>query len=460
MSYSSSQGSSSGSTNIPDYAQSPFLMQLAQHAQNYADQAYGRYDSTYQPLENSLISDSAKFQDPRYLATVGGQASAGAAQAGEAQRTNTLRDLEAFGVDPSSGRYAELDQAERGRTAATQAGASQTAMRATQQAGRDMRGQALAIGQKNLDRASHNLDTASNLKYPPLGHSQTQQNTSNSMPAPRGASSSGGGSGRPSDSRDMNDRTGATNDKSNTPSGGGNSQGQRGGGGQENNDLTTARGTDGGMAKIINAPDGGGDNPIQNDNPTQGDNPFNSTGDQGGGNWDNPGGSAPGGGGSQDWGGMDYGGTSGTGNSYDDGSGSSGGSGWGDQTDNGGGDSGNYADSGYDPNASWGGGDGGGGDGGGDSYAAAGGEINGQQGGAIPTDDSPSGGQKVDDVNIHANAGEFMIPKDVAAWKGQEFFQKLIAQSRKARVTAPAHGTNNPAEAQQQGQAQNQAMGQ
>ena len=29
-----------------------------------------------------------------------------------------------------------------------------------------------------------------------------------------------------------------------------------------------------------------------------------------------------------------------------------------------------------------------------------------------------------------------MIPKDVAAWKGQEFFYKLMAQARKMRATA------------------------
>ena len=50
---------------------------------------------------------------------------------------------------------------------------------------------------------------------------------------------------------------------------------------------------------------------------------------------------------------------------------------------------------------------------------------------------SPSGGIKTDDVRAQLNAGEFVIPKDVAAWKGLEFFYKLIAQSRKLRATAP-----------------------
>jgi hypothetical protein len=59
---------------------------------------------------------------------------------------------------------------------------------------------------------------------------------------------------------------------------------------------------------------------------------------------------------------------------------------------------------------------------------------------------SPSGGQRVDDVqaqgprgqHMNLNAHEFVIPQDVALWKGQEFFQNLIDQSRKKRVMAPA----------------------
>lgn len=59
-------------------------------------------------------------------------------------------------------------------------------------------------------------------------------------------------------------------------------------------------------------------------------------------------------------------------------------------------------------------------------------------GGAIPMAASPTGGQAVDDVPARLTAGEFVVPKDVTAWKGEEFFQKLIDQSRKAKGDAPA----------------------
>lgn len=59
-------------------------------------------------------------------------------------------------------------------------------------------------------------------------------------------------------------------------------------------------------------------------------------------------------------------------------------------------------------------------------------------GGNIPAEASRSRGAAIDDVDAKLNVGEFVVPKDVAAWKGEEFFQKLIEGSRKAKETAPA----------------------
>lgn len=60
------------------------------------------------------------------------------------------------------------------------------------------------------------------------------------------------------------------------------------------------------------------------------------------------------------------------------------------------------------------------------------------EGGAIPVDASPSRGAITDDIPAKVNAGEFIVPKDVASWKGEEFFQKLIEQSRKGKQGATA----------------------
>lgn len=72
------------------------------------------------------------------------------------------------------------------------------------------------------------------------------------------------------------------------------------------------------------------------------------------------------------------------------------------------------------------------------------------EGGAVPGDDAPHSGvpvtedmappgaPPVDGVPAALNVGEFIIPKDIVGWKGEEFFQKLIQKSREAKQEAPA----------------------
>jgi hypothetical protein len=60
------------------------------------------------------------------------------------------------------------------------------------------------------------------------------------------------------------------------------------------------------------------------------------------------------------------------------------------------------------------------------------------EGGAIPQSASPTQGIAVDDVPARLSPGEFVVPKDVVQWKGEEHFQKLIDQSREKRQEATA----------------------
>lgn len=53
-------------------------------------------------------------------------------------------------------------------------------------------------------------------------------------------------------------------------------------------------------------------------------------------------------------------------------------------------------------------------------------------GGGVPATASPSRGAITDDVPAQLTAHEFVIPKDVAVWKGHEFFTKTIDQARKS----------------------------
>ncbi len=55
-------------------------------------------------------------------------------------------------------------------------------------------------------------------------------------------------------------------------------------------------------------------------------------------------------------------------------------------------------------------------------------------GGAVPAGASPTQGRAIDDVPARLTPGEFVVPKDIVSWKGEEFFQKLIQKSREAKT--------------------------
>lgn len=68
-------------------------------------------------------------------------------------------------------------------------------------------------------------------------------------------------------------------------------------------------------------------------------------------------------------------------------------------------------------------------------------------GGDVPRSASPSRGRVTDDIPARLNAGEFVIPRDVTAHKGSEYFHRLIANSRKVRTGmagAPARPKMKP----------------
>jgi hypothetical protein len=54
-------------------------------------------------------------------------------------------------------------------------------------------------------------------------------------------------------------------------------------------------------------------------------------------------------------------------------------------------------------------------------------------GGGVPSSASPSHGQTPDDVPAMLTANEFVIPKDVAVWKGHEYFAKQIDAARQGQ---------------------------
>jgi hypothetical protein len=334
-----------------------------------ANALMGQYNNLAPGQIGALVQDANTYASTPRIQEAMGAAESATGQAMDQGRINAEQNLQSYGIDPSSGRYAELEQAQRAASSAAQAGAGQEAELATEQTGRNLRAQAIGAlqqipgqavnfvnsaigatqgassanigtaqaGAQLMDTASPYMADAANLKYPPNASMSTSSQQSSS------GSGSGGGSG-----------------------GGGS-----GGGG----------GSDDGSG-------GGGNSGSENDYAANADS----------GNY------MPGGNGADSF-------------ASDDGT------------------------------VNMGASDDSGGIGASDSGFAAGGGVlpSPTTGGHVPIQASPSMGQNTDDVNARLNAGEFVVPRDVAAWKGQEFFQKLIDESRRKRLGAPAKGKPKPA---------------
>jgi hypothetical protein len=69
---------------------------------------------------------------------------------------------------------------------------------------------------------------------------------------------------------------------------------------------------------------------------------------------------------------------------------------------------------------------------------SVGGRFFAAEGGAVPEEASPTGGQAIDDVSAQLTAGEFVIPKDAVDWYGQKHFFKLIAKADEERQQSQA----------------------
>ena len=336
------------------------FQQQAQTAVGDSSQLMNQYVSQISPEITSLVNDANTYASPARVQQNMGAAESATGQAANQGRINAEQNLRSFGIDPSAGRYQELEQAQRAGAAAAQAGAGQEAQLATEATGRQLRSEAIQAGQQLPGQAVNFLNTA-------VGATQgaSQANLGN---AQVGAQLMDTAAPYMNSAMNMRYAPNLTRSSSSSDSGGG---GGGGGGGY-----------------------GGGGGSDQN-----------SSGSYGGSGSDAYGGFGPG--------------AYGADTSY-----------MGGNTDNG---------ATYDTSGDSG-------------YAAGGGVLpqplpqgNGATtGGHVPVEASPSLGKNTDDVNARLNADEFVIPRDVAHWKGQEFFQKLIDESRRKRLGAPAKGKPKP----------------
>lgn len=438
-----------------------------------ANNLIGRYQNEYEPLEDQYISEAANYASPSRLAQNMGAAESSTSQSERQNEINAEQELQQYGIDPSSGRYQELVQAQKAGAGAAEAGAGQQAALNTEATQREMEQNAIAFGQQLpgqavnalnqgaqdvsgaenselglsnagvslMDSASPYFNAAMSLKYPSTGqqttgssHSQQQSNGNQPTPQQSGGGGNGGGNGGGSGGPAS----------SNTPYDNGYGSGGGGGGGGFGN-------MSGSNARVAQVP-GGGEDGTQSGSVDMNSLDFGDNTNVGGGVdpfsaqfasnpdvFDN-----------------------GTAQSYDTANPvdpfGGGGQQFGSTQDNSGDYGANFSDtpsaSDYASAGGWGGSDdsSGGGSNDTDGFARGGGVLptpgsRATTGGHVPSSASPSGGKQTDDISARLNAREFVIPQDVADWMGQKYFQDLIQKSRKAMGSgqqAPAAGQMKP----------------
>jgi len=105
-----------------------------------------RYERLYQPLEDQAINDANSYSSQGRQDYEAGRAGSTVAQQFDSQRKAAAQNLEAFGVDPSSTRFAALDANSHIQQAAATAGAENQARTQTDAMGRALRSEAINVG--------------------------------------------------------------------------------------------------------------------------------------------------------------------------------------------------------------------------------------------------------------------------------------------------------------------------
>ena len=113
--------------------------------QNY-QQGKARYNDVFQPLADNLVDEALTYNTQARQELEAGRNAARVEQAAEAERANTERRLQGYGVDPSQLRAGALDLQYAVDTAAAKVAASNKGRQAVEDTGRALRDKAIALG--------------------------------------------------------------------------------------------------------------------------------------------------------------------------------------------------------------------------------------------------------------------------------------------------------------------------
>jgi hypothetical protein len=122
-----------------------------QQQMQFATEQEQLYQSTYQPLEQQYAQQAQQWASPAQQAINAGAAQTNVAEASESQRSAAQEQLEGFGINPGSTRFAGLDIGSRTMQAAAEAGAGTQAVQQTK-----LQGLGLEAGVVNTGRGLPN----------------------------------------------------------------------------------------------------------------------------------------------------------------------------------------------------------------------------------------------------------------------------------------------------------------
>lgn len=105
-----------------------------------------RYERIFQPLEDDLAADAASYSSPERMELEASRSMATVAQRFDSSRQRALQNLQSFGVDPSSLRFAALDRGANVAQAAAEAAAGNQSRQQTEGVGRALRSEAINVG--------------------------------------------------------------------------------------------------------------------------------------------------------------------------------------------------------------------------------------------------------------------------------------------------------------------------
>lgn len=121
-----------------------------------------RYADKYRGLEDQQIADAESYASDARRDKEMGAAQANVGQQFDAARASAQRQLEGFGINPASTRFAALDIGTRSQEAAAKAAAGTNASNTVDNTARALRAQAIDTGQKDVNAANALGNTSTN----------------------------------------------------------------------------------------------------------------------------------------------------------------------------------------------------------------------------------------------------------------------------------------------------------